>query len=376
MWYTKFFAASGVLLLAATTVFAAEATETVKKPIQVLTPRQLLIRRVNGVSLSKEPLMRVLDQYTKLSGLTIKAEWKALEGVGITKETPVTLKTRPMRFSKLLDFTLGAIAPRNRPLAWYLSGKEIVISTQVRVLLRNRVTRLLAVGRPATVPEPARSAAGGPREFLFKETPLNLVVDFFRDIADVNFHVNWRSLEASGITKETPVTLKVRGVSVARAMDLVLDQLNVGRDRYGSVYWVVDDGVVHIATGETLDRTTQVRVYDIGDLLMVVPNFKGPTIDLSNASTGSNNTSSSSGGAGLFGSSNTTDNDSGDEGEEEDMTAQREQIRDTLIEIIKMSIGEDMWAPQGKGSVRILRNRLIVAQTLLGYKLMERAVRR
>jgi len=355
-------------------VFAADAAD---KATQTLTPRQLLIKRVTSVSLAKMPLMRVLNYYGELSGLTIDADWKALEAAGVTKETPVTLKTRPMRFSKLLDFTLSSIARKNRPLAWRLSGKEVIISTQMQVLLRDQVARL-PLGLPRELPV-ARSS-GGAREINFKETPLNLVIDFFRDLADANFHVNWRALESAGITKETPVTLKVTGVSVGRALNLVLDQLNVGHDRYNSIYWVIDEGVVQIATGESLDRTTRVRVYDISDLLMVVPNFTGPRIDLSNASTngGSGNTGNQSGG-GFFGQ--TSDNNTGtssETGGEEDMVAQRQRTRDTLIEIIKLSIGADMWADSGtgKGSIRILRNQLIISQTALGFKLLEQSLGR
>ncbi len=357
---------------------AAFAADAAGKAPQTLTPRQLLIKRVTSVSLAKMPLMRVLKRYSALSGLTINADWKALEAAGVTKETLVTLKTRPMRFSKLLDFTLSSIARKNRPLAWRLSGKEVIISTQMQVLLRGQVTRLpLGLARDVPV---ARSS-GGAREINFKETPLNLVIDFFRDLAGVNFHVNWRALESAGITKETPVTLKVKDVSVGRALDLVLDQLNVGHDRYNSLYWVIDEGVVQIATGESLDRTTRVRVYDISDLLMVVPNFTGPRIDLGNASTngGSGNTGNRSGGGGFFSqSSDTNTGTSSGTGEEEDMGAQRQRIRDTLIEIIKLSIGADMWADSGtgKGSIRILHNQLIISQTPLGFKLLEQAFRR
>ena len=371
-----FIVAATLVALTAGVILAAEPTT---RPASRLSPRSLLIRQVPGVSLAKQPLMRVLKRYGELSGLTVTAEWAALESVGVTKETPVTLKTRPMRFSKLLDFTLSSIAPRRHPLAWQLSGREVIVSTQMRVLLRNRVSLISLGGRRQAVPARRSTGRGGVREINFKETPLNMVIEFFRDLSGVNFHVNWRSLEATGISKDTPVTLNVKNVSIAQALDLVLDQLNVARDRYSSLYWVIDDGVVHIATGELLNRETKVRIYDISDLLLVVPNFTGPQIDLQNIgnNTGSNNTSSGSGyGGGLFGSD--TDNNTGTDSdtEEEGIAEQRQRIRDTLTEIIRLSIGEDMWAPTGKGSIRILRNQLIVSQTPLGFKLMDRAFRR
>lgn len=373
----KLMAALMIVAFAAGGVFAAEPTT---RPARQLTPRRLLIKRVQGVSLGNMPLMRALKHYSDLSGLTVSAEWGALERIGITKQTRVTLKTRPMRFSKLLDFTLSSIAPRNHPLAWYLSGKQVTVSTQMRVLLRNRVS-LIRFGGKKRVETRRPSAGTGVPEIKFKETPLNMVIEFFRDLSGVNFHVHWRAMEAVGISKDTPVTLNVRRVSIARALDLVLDQLNVGRGRDDSLYWIIDQGVVAIATGEVLNRTTRVRIYDIGDLLMVVPNFKGPDINLQSAgnASGSNGTSTDGGygrgGGGLF-QSGTNTSGTGSDTDEENVAQQRQRVRDTLIEIIKLSIGDDMWVPTGKGSIRILRNQLIVSQTPLGYKLMERALRR
>jgi hypothetical protein len=43
---------------------------------------------------------------------------------------------------------------------------------------------------------------------------------------------------------------------------------------------------------------------------------------------------------------------------------------------LKDSIGEDMWKPDGKGSISILNGKLVISQTLLGFKLMETAGRK
>ena len=150
----------------------------------------------------------------------------------------------------------------------------------------------------------------------------------------------------------------------------MLDQINVGRDRMGSVYWVVDKGVVTIATGEVLNRKLITRVYDVGDILMVVPSFEGPRIATGTTTNGTDTTGGTT--RGLFdgvdvGTSPRTDTST----RGESMAEKRQKNRDTLIEVIKMSIGEDMWAPTGKGSVKIIRNQLIITQTPLGFRLLE-----
>ena len=336
------------------------------------TPTQKLAAEIPSVKLAKEPLMRVLNKYAELSGLKVEPDWEGLSAVSIAKDTPVTLQVEKQPLSKVLDLTLDSIAPKDSPLAWYLAGDTIHVSTQLRVVLRNRTWAPL----PAAMDGPRPVAAGGGggiREFNFSETPLGMAMDFLRDVSGQNFHVNWRSLEASGITKDTPITLKARGISVARALDLITGQLNVGRDRYASIYWIVEQGVVHVASGEALNKTTKVRIVEVGDLLMVVPNFKGPRIDLS---AGTGNTTGNNGAGGgnnpLFGNAPAGGNQDNTEGEQS-VEEQRKELRKGLVDTIKLSIGEDMWAPTGKGSITILRDKLIISQTPLGFKMLEQS---
>jgi len=340
------------------------------------TPAKMLMKEIPGVSMVKVPLVRVMEQYGKLSGLTIQADWNELETVGITKATLVTLKVREIRFDKLLDLTLNSIAPKDHPLSWYLFGTEVKVSTQMRILLRNRIALLPLKEAESSLnsqDRPKPRLGGGLREIDFSELPLKDAVEFLRNLSGLNFHVNWRAMEATGVTGETPVTVKAKDISIARALDLVTDQLNTGRDRYSGIYWLISDGVVEISTGEALDRTTSVRVYEVGDLLTLIPDFKGPNITLSAGGNSTNNNSSSNNSVwgDNNGSSNNDNNNTAD-----NITEQQKQIRDTLIEIIKFSIGEDMWAPTGKGSIKILQNRMIISQTPLGFKLLERSMRR
>ncbi len=372
-------------LLATAPMLRAESPTT--RPAGGVSPTKLLLRVVPEISLVKVPLSRVLRRYTALSGLTVQADWGALKDVGITKDTPVTLKARRLTFEKLLDLTLNSIAPPRHPLAWFLTGRKVLVSTQMRVLLRGRpvlrparVTR--SVGRVRRTR--ARTGFRPPKEINFEQISLKDALDFLRDVAGVNFHVNWRSLETAGISRDTPITVKAKGISIGRALDLVLDQLNAGRDRFSSIYWVIDGGVVRIATGEALNRTTKVRVIDISDLLMVVPNFKGPEINLggfgNNASNnGSSFSSGSTGGTSIFDTGNTsgTDTSSGTSDTDEDnISEQRQKKRDTIVRIIMDAIGEDMWQPTGKGSIHILNNKLVISQTPLGFKLLEEALSR
>lgn len=368
-----------ILLIIAAMCAVATAGVSKNPPARTgnTSPARLLLKNVERVSFSKMPLLRVLEYYSKITGLDFKADWAALRDVGITATTPVTLKARKIRFDRLLDLTLNSIAPKRHPLAWRVSGKAVIISTQMRILLRNRLR--LIPSAPARMPKGRlhKRPSGVPRKKVirrvdFSDVSLKDAIDFLRDVSDANIHVNWRALKTIGITRDTKVSLKARDVSVARALTLITDQLSVGQDKYSSVYWVVDEGVVEISTGEALNHSTRVEVYDITDLLLVVPNFIAPSIDLSRTTVGNNANNNAS----IWGNNTGNNNTSNGDIEGPGIAEQRQKMRDELVEIIKLSIGDEMWAPEGKGSVRILGNKLIISQTPLGFKLLERAFRR
>jgi hypothetical protein len=275
--------------------------------------------------------------------------------------------------SQLLDLVLAQVSPRGRPLGWFVQDGTIHVTTQMRALHGGRP---LPAGPRR---EPTAKRRFGIRSLDFESVELADVVKFFRTTSGVNFHVNWPALQLSGVDKTTPITLKAAGISIARALDMVTDQLSANKGKFESIYWVVDRGVVMISTGTALNTHTRTRVYDVGHVLMVIPNFEAPRLNAelpatdgqSSSSTGSSSSSRTGGawgGGGLFGDGDRTTDRRRDG---DDRQEQRQANRDTLVQIIREMIGEDMWHPQGKGSVRLFGNQLIITQTLLGFRLLE-----
>jgi hypothetical protein len=232
-----------------------------------------------------------------------------------------------------------------------------------------------ATTAPAPTTRPVNPAvAKTAAKIDFSDTALSSVLDFLRDVSGTNMHVNWHSLEAAGITKDTPISLKATDVSVAKSLNMVLEQINSGKSKMDSVYWIVDDGVVTVATGTAINSTLTTKVIDVGDLLLTVPTFVGPRIDMSaaNQSTGSSGTGTGTSGQGggqggnnsVFGTTTNTQT-------EESPADAKKRMQESLVKIIKDSIGEDMWAPDGKGSISFLGTKLVISQTQLGFKLLE-----
>jgi general secretion pathway protein D len=98
------------------------------------------------------------------------------------------------------------------------------------------------------------------------------VVEFLRDVSGANIFVNWRAMEAAGIDKSTPVSIRMRDVRFAKVLDTILDDVGGGTVELS---YTINEGVVTISTEEDLARNVVTRVYDIRDLLVAVEDFTG-----------------------------------------------------------------------------------------------------
>ena len=138
----------------------------------------------------------------------------------------------------------------------------------------------------------------------FRANQLANVIEYLRNVTGANFVVQWRSLEAAGITKETPITMQLNNVAAERALRLILDEAGGDLVKLG---YAVDEGVVVVATNEFLAAKTEIRTYDIRDLIVQVPNFdKAPSFDLTTV-TANQGGSGGGGGTSIFNTSSTNE---------------------------------------------------------------------
>jgi type II secretory pathway component GspD/PulD (secretin) len=107
-------------------------------------------------------------------------------------------------------------------------------------------------------------------EMNFEGIAFSDAIDFLRDITQMNFFVDWRALEAAGIDRNAPVTVRVRDVAVSKALRLVLDNVGGGTVKLG---YAVDGNVLNVSTAEELAKNVITRVYDIRDLIVEIPDF-------------------------------------------------------------------------------------------------------
>ena len=92
------------------------------------------------------------------------------------------------------------------------------------------------------------------------------VTDFLRDVTGANIVVNWKSLEAAGVDRNTPVTVRLRQIKFAKALSVILDSALLSNGKSGSLVWRADGNVLIIAAASEGGKVVQ-RTYDVHDLL-------------------------------------------------------------------------------------------------------------
>jgi len=220
------------------------------------------------------------------------------------------------------------------------------------------------LGPTVTFERGANSARGALRvnvpELNVDGVALSRVLEFLRQTSGGNLVVNWKLLEAANVTKDTPITLSVRELSMGKLLRLVLDQASPTTP----LTWTVDANVISITTGEDADKVMITRVYVVDDLVMTdnqtakPPEFNLQSITQNGQAGGSAGAQGTGGaingggGGGLF--TGTTTNDTANQ----ETTQKRGE---DLAKMIESVIRPDIWRDNGGTcSIRYFSGKLIV----------------
>ncbi|MBN4049889.1 hypothetical protein JYT84_00515 [bacterium AH-315-M10] len=163
----------------------------------------------------------------------------------------------------------------------------------------------------------------------FTGTPLTDVVQFLRETTGVNMVINPEVLKEK-TEDELKVDLKVEQLEVASALKLILDLKQLG--------YRITSGVVYVTKKEDVGGKALSRVYNVRDLTLKIPDFKGVDIDITQQSGG--------GGAGLGASIG------GGDDEEGQLTI------DALMNLIRDNIDKETW--EGENTIKQRNGMLVV----------------
>lgn len=199
-------------------------------------------------------------------------------------------------------------------------------------------------------------------EVQLDQTPLRTAIRWWSNVVGVSVEMPWRALEQQGIDADDPITISLKNVPASALLSRMLKQVSTEQDI--RLMYQITPYDVRIMTREMANRETIVRMYDVRDLLVSIPNFDdAPSMSLTDALS---NTNSGGGGKGGNNEVNLFPDDD-DKKDESKTKAQRAQ---DLIDLITSTVESDVWRVNGGrySDIKYLNGILIVRAPLYVHK--------
>jgi hypothetical protein len=106
----------------------------------------------------------------------------------------------------------------------------------------------------------------------FAGAPLGNVITLLAERSKAQVLVNWKSLEAAGLTMDAPVSVRLVGATFGTALGSVLELAGGGQIKLA--FSIDDNGIVHVSTADDLRRDAVTRVYNIRDLIDIYLTYR------------------------------------------------------------------------------------------------------
>lgn len=195
-------------------------------------------------------------------------------------------------------------------------------------------------------------------EVTFEEAPFDQVMEWVEQTMQINVQVRWQILEDAGVRRDKPISLRVRNVRFSQVLWMIMNEAG-GPDL--KLAYRASGNLLILSTVEDLGKEMITRVYDVSDLLVRVPRFVGPRLDLSQQ-TGAGQ-GGGGGGQTIFQDEGRDDGRGGrGEGEE---NVEIENLRQLIIQTVE----PETWADNGgQGTIVAFRNQLIVRNSIFVHQ--------
>jgi hypothetical protein len=209
----------------------------------------------------------------------------------------------------------------------------------------------------------------------FTEQPLREVVEYIAAQTGADVVAYWADDDAEGMDPELPITLRAEGTPALSLLERVLRMARAadpgGGGPAGDLTWQLGlGGELEVGPKSVLNENTRLAVYDIRDLIFVVPDFDdAPHIDLSQQNQQGGRGGGGGGGQGIFGGQG------GGGGGQFDPEPAEERI-EQLIRVIQTTVEPDAWVDQGGegATVSVFQNSSLIVtapdyvhRQLVGY---------
>lgn len=154
----------------------------------------------------------------------------------------------------------------------------------------------------------------------FRSADLRSVLDYLREVADINVVLTARNVEGS-------FTMKAKGVTIQSILNLLLKPQGIG--------YAIDGGVLVIKPLAELQSEVRLEIIDVRDLLIPIRDFPGAEITLSADSAGA-----------AF-----------------SPVADDAPADFPIVELLKAHVGGKTWDDNPRASMQLMNGLLLVRQT-------------
>lgn len=183
------------------------------------------------------------------------------------------------------------------------------------------------------------------------EARLEDALQFIQDFTGAELDILWSDSRSTGLDKDRPVTVSVREVPALRLLERVLEKV---QDDFDENTWqMTPSGIVEVGPKSRLNRSKFLKIYDIQDLLFVIPDFtQVPEMDLETV-LNQGQSGGGGGGGGIF-----RDQDQDDRRPE----PSDEELAQKIIDLIVENIEPEQWQDNGGegGSIRFFNGTLLI----------------
>ncbi len=190
------------------------------------------------------------------------------------------------------------------------------------------------------------------------EARLEDVIVFIEQVGDVDLEPLWLDETTGGagfdgLNKDAPITVKMRDGSLMSILERALEQSQT--DFAENAWQFTSTGSIEIGPKSRLNDRAFVKLYDVADLIFVVPDFpEVPELDLDTVLQQSSQRGGRGGGGGIF-------QDPDDISIDNILGEEREQTM-LLMDLITQSIEPDQWVNNGGdgASITLYKQQLLV----------------
>jgi type II secretory pathway component GspD/PulD (secretin)/tetratricopeptide (TPR) repeat protein len=149
------------------------------------------------------------------------------------------------------------------------SSNPLAFDTKVSTMNRSRKgTEALSIGTKGEREQQIERRLLTPINLNFSQTSLRQVLDDLRDMTGINIVPDQVALDESGVSLERPVTMKLEGITLKSALNLILRQVRLT--------YVVKDEVLQVTTENHARGKLVTKIYSVPDLVLPIQDSTMP----------------------------------------------------------------------------------------------------